>query len=120
MTDWKTVHDSRPDRPPELDTTSSKSTVYVRRNIRQETVQSGTGEESVQQWVYEQMTYTQAEYADLMSPTMQHLMQGINDQTLSTATVIVTDSTSTQQTVMQAINQQTLDIVSALSVIGGK
>ena len=120
MTDWKTVHDSRPDQPPELDTTSSKSTVYVRRNIQRETVQDSMGEGSVQQWVYEQKTYTREEYTDLMSPAMQTLMQGLNDQTLGTAAVIAMDSTSTQQTVMQAINQQTLDIMSAIAVSGGK
>ena len=37
MTDWKTVHSTAIEKPSALDTTSSSSTVYERKNIEQET-----------------------------------------------------------------------------------
>ena len=35
MTDWKTVHDGAEVQPAAIDTTSSETTVYERKNIRQ-------------------------------------------------------------------------------------
>ena len=35
MTDWKKVTGTQPERPEEIDRTSSPSTVYLRKNIEQ-------------------------------------------------------------------------------------
>lgn len=87
MKTWRTVHDSRITRPPELDTTSSATTVYERRNIRQEAVADAMGEnaETVMQWVYEQREYTREEWAAMNSPATQTIMQAISDLELSVA-----------------------------------
>ena len=37
MTDWKKVTGTQPDKPEEVDRTSSPSTVYLRKNIEQVT-----------------------------------------------------------------------------------
>ena len=37
MTDWKKVTGTQPERPEEIDRTSSPSTVYLRKNIEQVT-----------------------------------------------------------------------------------
>ena len=53
MTEFKTVRDSRQEMPATLDTTSSATTVYERKNIRQETRTEQMGEEPVKitEWV---------------------------------------------------------------------
>lgn len=65
MTEWKKVRDSRTEEPASLDTTSSATTVYERRNIRQETQTYETDGQTVEttEWVYEQREYTREEYS---------------------------------------------------------
>ena len=77
MKTWYKVHDSRTERPSEVDTTSSATTVYERRNIQQETIKDEMSGESVTQWVYEQREYTREEWAAMHSPAMQTVMQAI-------------------------------------------
>ena len=64
MTDWKKVRDSRTEEPAALDTTSSATTVYERRNIRQETQTYETDGQTAEitEWAYEQREYTREEY----------------------------------------------------------
>lgn len=87
MTEWKTVHDSRAEMPETLDTTSSASTVYERRNIQSVTVthESGSGTMQTQEWTYEQREYTAEEYAATISPATQSIMQAISGLELSVA-----------------------------------
>lgn len=89
MIDWKEVHDSRAEEPAVLDTTSSPTTVYERRNIRQETreVQGpGDGEAvTVTEWVYDQREYTAEEYAQMTSPATKAIMQAVSGLELSVA-----------------------------------
>lgn len=87
MTKWYEVHDTRAERPQELDTATSATTVYERRNIRQETTEdAGTGE-SLTQWVYEQREYTREEWAAVNSPATQAIMQAISALELSVAEI---------------------------------
>lgn len=87
MTEWKEVHDSREAQPAVLDTTSSATTVYERRNIRQETHEVAMGEETqeVTEWVYDQREYTAEEYAALTSPATKAIMQAVSGLELSVA-----------------------------------
>lgn len=88
MTAWHEVHDSRKERPEELDATSSSTTVYERRNIRQETrsLEGGAGQaRTVTEWAYEQREYTAAEYAELHSPAIQNIMQAVSGIELAVA-----------------------------------
>lgn len=89
MTEWEKVHDSRPERPAEIDTTSSTSTVYERRNIQQETQEIGFGENTATytEWVYEQREYKQEEFSQMRSPATQSIMQAISDLELSIASI---------------------------------
>lgn len=85
MKDWKEVHDSRVERPATLDADSSQTTVYERRNIRQETREVTMGGEiqTVTEWVYDQREYTRAEYDDLTSPATRAIMQEMSGIELS-------------------------------------
>lgn len=87
MTDWKTVHDSRPTTPEALDATSSSSTVYERRNIRQETRSVGIGDTdaTVTEWVYEQREYTREEYDMMRAPAIQSVQQALSGIELAIA-----------------------------------
>lgn len=87
MTDWSTVHDSRTERPDAIDMVSSESTVYERRNIRQETraVQMGMETRETTEWVYEQREWDRAEYEATVSPATQAIIQAISSLELSVA-----------------------------------
>lgn len=87
MTDFRTVHDSRTERPEPIDTTSSESTVYERQNIRQETRTDEMGGEAreITEWVYEQREWDRAEYEATISPATQAIMQAISGLELSVA-----------------------------------
>lgn len=85
MVDWKTVHDSRADEPPVIDTTTSETTVYERRNIRQETVPDPMGDDTVTEWVYEQREYTRTEYDMLLSPAIQGVQCSLSEIELAIA-----------------------------------
>lgn len=90
MTDFRTIHDSRVEQPAAIDTTSSATTVYERKNIRRETVtmEMGGGDPvQITEWVYEQREYTQEEYAAMHSPATQTIMQAISDLELSVAMI---------------------------------
>ena len=89
MTDWKTVHDGAAVQPAVIDTTSSETTVYERKNIRQEERSVGLGDNAatVTEWVYEQREYTREEYAQMHSPATQSIMQAISDLELSVAMI---------------------------------
>ena len=90
MTDWKEVH-STGAQPSEIDTTSSSTTVYERRNIRQEERSVGTGDTAVTvtEWVCEQREYTQEEYAQMHSPATQAIMQAISDMELNITSIVI-------------------------------
>jgi len=89
MTDFRTIHDSRVEQPAAIDTTSSATTVYERKNIRQEatTMEMGGDPVQIMEWVYEQREYTQEEYAAMHSPATQTIMQAISDLELSVAMI---------------------------------
>lgn len=81
MKRYTDVHGSQIERPPEIDTKSSHTTVYVRENIRRE------GEF----WVYDETQYSPQEFIQLQSQEiklLQHvagkMIQAVTPTTLST------------------------------------
>lgn len=85
MTDWKTVHDSRAEQPPVIDMTTSETTVYERKNIRQETAPGPMECDTVTEWVYEQREYTREEYDLLVSPAIQGVQCALSEIELAIA-----------------------------------
>lgn len=72
MTNWKTSRSTV--RPDEVDIASSKTTIYVRKNIRQ--VEVRMGEEKVSMFEYEEKQMTRAEfvaYADILETAQKAL-----------------------------------------------
>lgn len=83
MKRYTDVHGSQMERPPEIDTQSSPTTVYVRENIRRE------GEF----WVYDETQYSPQEFIQLQSQEIRLLqqvagkmIQTVTPTTLSTRT----------------------------------
>lgn len=83
MKRYTDVHGSQMERPPEIDTQSSPTTVYVRENIRRE------GEF----WVYDETQYSPQEFIQLQSQEIKLLqqiagkmIQAVTPTTLSTRT----------------------------------
>lgn len=83
MKRYTDVHGSQIERPPEIDTQSSPTTVYVRENIRR-------GGEF---WVYDETQYSPQEFIQLQSQEIKLLqqvagkmIQAVTPTTLSTRT----------------------------------
>jgi len=68
--------------PAEIDTTSSPTTVYERKDIKQVTVKGMDGESDVVQYEYMERQMTQEEYAahqaELESPATKMIMQQLS------------------------------------------
>ena len=64
MKEWKEVFGTEATKPEEFDTTASPTTVYQRRNIRQETKTEGDGTE-VTGWLREERELTLEEYEQM-------------------------------------------------------
>lgn len=61
MKHYTQVYGSQPRKPPEIDTQSSPTTVYIRENIRKEII------DGVSFWVYDETQYTTREYIQLQA-----------------------------------------------------
>lgn len=61
MKHYTQVYGSQPRKPPEIDTQSSPTTVYVRENIRKEII------DGISLWVYDETQYTTREYIQLQA-----------------------------------------------------
>lgn len=82
MTDWKKVTGTQPDKPEEVDRTSSPSTVYLRKNIEQVTreVEGSDGKmQTVTEWQYDEKEMTVKEYENmaLMKSVVEENTSGI-------------------------------------------
>lgn len=78
MTKWREVFGTEPEKPQEFDAQSSPTTVYQRRNIRQETRTDGDGN-AVSGWLREEREMSAAEYSQmiLMQQVVKENTEGI-------------------------------------------
>ena len=65
MTNWRVVRGTQQERPEELDTTSSPTTVYQRRNIQEVEIKT-EDEQTVTEWQYEEKELTIEEYKNML------------------------------------------------------
>lgn len=64
MTNWKLIQGSQSTKPTEVDTHSSPTTVYLRRNIEQIEVEDEMGKTTM--WQYEEREMTKEEYSQYL------------------------------------------------------
>lgn len=82
MTEWTEVIGSQPIEPLELDTISSPTTVYQRRNIVADVIEHAELDGSVTAldcWKYEERELSLEEYAATQSPATELIMQAVSD-----------------------------------------
>ena len=78
MTAWIISQCGYNDKPAALDTTSSPTTVYERRNFKEVTVPAiEEGEEPTVMWEYEERTFTKEEY-DMITATTESVAPAIS------------------------------------------
>ena len=82
---WKNVTGCQPNKPDEVDTTSSPTTVYLRRNIQQKEITQD--EETITVWAYEEAQLTKEEYEEYLelaqifsTPEMEQMKQRLEVQ----------------------------------------
>lgn len=82
---WKKVTGCQPNKPDEVDTTSSPTTVYLRRNINQKEITQD--EETITVWAYEEAQLTKEEYEEYLelaqifsTPEMEQMKQRLEVQ----------------------------------------
>lgn len=109
---WKTVTGYQDKKPSTVDTTSSPTTVYIRRNIKRVLVTTDNGSAYV--WQYEEAALTLDEYAEyeklvaeLETPAIQALQEEIF--TLQTALADIYETIATQAATQEEINLAILE-----------
>ena len=73
---WKTAHCT--ERVPELDTESSPTTVYRRKDFEQVPWET-EGQDPIQIWKFQQQEISREEWDQMNSLTTQQTMQALND-----------------------------------------
>lgn len=101
MKEWKIQQGTQPERPEEIDTSSSPTTVYLRRNIEQvqrEAEGESEGGASVMEWQYEEKEMTTEEYRQmiLMQQVVTENTQGIVESVTQFQKEAVIDEYTTQ------------------------
>jgi len=82
---WKNVTGCQPNKPDEVDATSSPTTVYLRRNINQKEITQN--EETITVWEYEEAQLTKEEYEEYLelaqifsTPEMEKMKERLEAQ----------------------------------------
>lgn len=98
--EWRTVKSSASEKPETIDTKSSKAVVYVRKDIRQITINDPFTQDSVKMW----------EYEELVLP--KDIWDEIGELAVDTSIKVDSQSSSIgnlESLTLDALYQQTLD-----------
>ena len=84
---WKNVTGCQPNKPDEVDTTSSPTTVYLRRNIQEAVIGEQMDGTSITGWEYEEAQLTKEEYEEYLevaqifsTPEMEKMKERLEAQ----------------------------------------
>lgn len=84
---WKKVTGCQPNKPDEVDTTSSPTTVYLRRNIREAEIAEQMDGTPITGWEYEEAQLSLEEYKEysemaqiFFTPEMEQMKQRLEVQ----------------------------------------
>ena len=109
---YQHVEGTQTTRPPEIDTTSSKSLVYIRRNITEVEKEDEQGN-TYTVWEYDEARLTPEEYErylqELESPALDMIMQQVNDLTANQELADTTTEANHEEQ-MQLLNDIQADI----------
>ena len=115
---WRKTRGTQIDKPKSIDDASSKSVVYIRRNIERKTFYEGDTEVKV--WEYEEAQLAPGEYieyraalAELESPAMQQLKS--DNEALSLALADIYERVEAQDKKIENIMLAQADIYEAVA-----
>lgn len=95
------------EKPQEVDKTSSKTTVYIRRNIREVPNTEGKGKH----WLMEEAQITVEEYKMMQSAVYADLRARLNAQSEAQEALLLGQEASDETTSLMMLNQ--MDIIEA-------
>lgn len=89
------------EKPQEVDETSSKTTVYLRRNIRE----VPNAEDSGTHWKMEEVQITVEEYAAMKSAAYEDLRARLEAQSVAQASILLGQEVSDETAALMMLNQ---------------
>ena len=115
---WKEVIGNQEWKPATTDTTSSPTTVYIRKNVKRVLITQPDGS-SAYAWQYEEAALTLAEYAeyeDLVAQIETPAIQALQEQNsiLQAASADVYESVAEQMASQESTNPAVLEGLAAL------
>lgn len=115
---WKEVVGNQEKKPTLTDTTSSPTTVYIRKNVKRVLITQPDGS-SAYDWQYEEAALTLAEYAeyeDLVAQVETPAIQALQEQNsiLQAALADIYESVAEQQASQESTNLAILEGLAAL------
>ena len=115
---WKEVVGNQEKKPALTDTTSSPTTVYIRKNVKRVLITQPDGN-SAYAWQYEEAALTLAEYAeyeDLVAQVETPAIQALQEQNsiLQAALADIYESVAEQQASQESTNLAILEGLAAL------
>ena len=115
---WKEVVGNQEKKPALTDTTSSPTTVYIRKNVKRVLITQPDGN-SAHAWQYEEAALTLAEYAeyeDLVAQVETPAIQALQEQNsiLQAALADIYESVAEQQASQESTNLAILEGLAAL------
>lgn len=102
---YREVESYAKNKPQEVDTTSSKTTVYIRRNIRE--VKNADNEGT--HWIMEEAQLTVKEYETMKSAVYEDLRSRLDEQAATMMTIITGQEISDETAAILMLNQ--MDII---------
>ena len=117
---WREVRGTQQEKPAALDTDSSPSTIYIRKNIRRitETTESG----SCKAWKYDEAALTKEEYAEyeqLIAELESPAIEKLREENANLAAALA-DLYETQQATQEAIMLGLADVYEATTAAAGE
>lgn len=115
---WKEVVGNQEKKPALTDTTSSPTTVYIRKNVKRVLITQPDGN-SAYAWQYEEAALTMAEYAeyeDLVAQVETPAIQALQEQNsiLQAALADIYESVAEQQASQESTNLAILEGLAAI------
>lgn len=108
---WKEVVGTQPERPKEIDTSSSPFTVYLRKGITQQEQESG--ETTIKVWKYQEAQLTLAEYAEYLREMEEY--NSIANKELRESNLILMEALADSFDQQLALQENQLIIMEAMA-----
>ena len=76
--EYKHVEGSQEEKPLAIDTVSSSTIIYVRKNIRQVEKKDEQSEDTYEMWEYDEAQLTKEQYTDYLTDQLQKTQEAVD------------------------------------------